>query len=418
MTRRGLSLAAVLAILAGTLVVGLVIKRSCIDGSEWVGQQYVERCYTDILPLYGAEQLQGDRLPYLDACEEQEGVNCDEYPVLTMYVMRAAAWFADDGLSFFWVNALLLTGFAVLVVAVLHRMVGGRSLVFAAAPTLAIYAFVNWDLIAVAAATAGMWAFSRGRDRDAGVLLGVGAAAKLYPALFVVPLALQRWRDGDRRGAGVIAGASAIAWLALNAPFALLAPDPWFTFFRLSSERPADWDSLWFAACHPSLPVSMPWCGNTARVNALAAATLLAGVALVWWMRRRRDPDFPRWTLVLPFLLLFLLTNKVYSPQFSLWLLPLFALLRVDARSLVPFGIAEFGVFWMRFGMFASLEGLSGGNYPEQFTMMILVRAVLLSVMLVRWIRGDLDPSPDPMLDAGRVDAGRVAAGRTAEARA
>ena len=53
--------------------------------------QYRYLCYTDILPLYATEQLSGGRLPYLDACQHVPGERCDEYPPVTMYVMRAAA---------------------------------------------------------------------------------------------------------------------------------------------------------------------------------------------------------------------------------------------------------------------------------------------------------------------------------------
>src|SRR5436305_11340621 len=60
----------------------------CAAG-RWSGQQYSHLCYSDIVPLLGTEHLDGGRLPYLNGCPEQE--TCDEYPVLTMYVMRLAA---------------------------------------------------------------------------------------------------------------------------------------------------------------------------------------------------------------------------------------------------------------------------------------------------------------------------------------
>ena len=395
--RRTLSLGAVLAILAGTLVLGLALKRPCIDGTEWSGQQWYRFCYTDIVPLYGTEQLEGDRLPYLDPCEQREGANCDEYPVLTMYFMRTVAWFTDDPFSFFWGNALVLTALAVVVTVLLYRMVGARALVFVAAPTLAIHAYINWDLLAVAAATAGLWSFSRGRDRAAGLWLAVGAAAKLYPSFFVIPLALQRWRDGDRRAAGEIVGVSALGWLAFNLPFALLARDPWLEFFRLSSSRPADWDSLWFVSCQPFLPLVAPWCRNPGIVNVGVAAVLVAAVVLAWSARRDRDPDFPRWTLIVPFLILFLVTGKVYSPQFSLWLLPILALVRVDLRVVALFGVLDAAVFFTRFGWFATMNGneIASG---EQFSLAIVLRAILLVGLVIAWTRGALDPRPDPML--------------------
>ena len=105
---RPVTLGLVLACLGGTLLVGAVQKAPCAGGDWADGRQYRLACYTDIVPLFGTEQLAGGRLPYLDACAPSES-NCDEYPVLTMYFMRVAGWVSgDDAGRFFWVNALLL----------------------------------------------------------------------------------------------------------------------------------------------------------------------------------------------------------------------------------------------------------------------------------------------------------------------
>ena len=101
--RRPIGLWLVLACLAGTLAVGYATKSACVDAA-WTGQQYTSRCYTDIIPLYGTEQLTASRLPYLDACEATT-YQCDEYPVVTMYAMRVAAWASSTYADFFRVNA-------------------------------------------------------------------------------------------------------------------------------------------------------------------------------------------------------------------------------------------------------------------------------------------------------------------------
>lgn len=192
--RRRIGLGAVLACLAGTLAVGLAVKAPCASGNWSDGRQYERLCYTDIVPLLGTEQLTGDRLPYLDPCVESDG-QCDEYPVLSMYTMRAAAWVSDGVLGFFTANAVLLILAAFATAICLYLLVGARALYFALAPTLAIYGLMNWDLIAVALTTGATLAYARRRDVASGVLLGLGAAAKLYPALLVVPFVAGRLRE-------------------------------------------------------------------------------------------------------------------------------------------------------------------------------------------------------------------------------
>ena len=87
---------------------------------------------------------------------------------------------------------------------------GARALYFALAPTLLVYGTVNWDLVAVAFATAGLLLVLRsGATWRPASALGLGAATKLYPALLVVPLhraaiarAAARRRDRARLDGG------------------------------------------------------------------------------------------------------------------------------------------------------------------------------------------------------------------------
>ena len=98
----------------------------------------------------------------------------------------------------------------------------------------------------MALATLGMWAWARRRPVLAGVLLGLGIAAKLYPLLILGALLLLCLRAG-RLGAWVrTAAAAVLSWAAVNVPVAILAPENWSRFFRLNSERPIDWGTFWY----------------------------------------------------------------------------------------------------------------------------------------------------------------------------
>jgi uncharacterized membrane protein len=362
----------VLAATLFTLAVGFAVKQPCLAG-RWRGQEYTRLCYSDVVALYSVERLDRDLLPYFEAR--------NEYPVLTGFTMALAALPADSSNSFFRWTALLLAACALGVAALLERLVGGRALLFALAPTLAAYAFMNWDLLAVLLATLGTLAYLRGRDAPAGALLGLGAAAKLFPALLVIPFALGRLRDGRRRQAMMLAATALGGWLVVNLPVAIIAPGRWSLFFRFNSGRPPDWDSLWFLAERHGL-VTL----STGTVNLLAALTFVVVTALVWRAAWRRDPGFPAWTLGFPIIVAFLLVGKVYSPQFSLWLLPWFALTVPDLRLFAAFSVTEVAVFITRFQFFANLRGVGGLPY-DAFEVALLARAVVLALCLVAWIR-------------------------------
>ncbi len=92
----GASIVLVLATTLITLGAGAFLKEPCASGDWSDGRQYRRFCYSDIVPLLATEHLTGGRLPYLDRCPSSGDSQCDEYPVLTMYFMRASAWVADD----------------------------------------------------------------------------------------------------------------------------------------------------------------------------------------------------------------------------------------------------------------------------------------------------------------------------------
>jgi uncharacterized membrane protein len=404
---RPIGLGLILLCLGATLILGALSKVPCASGNWSDGRQYRLLCYTDIVPLLGTEQLAGGRLPFLQPCATTEA-NCDEYPVLTMYLMRMAGWVSDtDYPTYFGANVALLCLAAIVTVVCLYAVVGNRALYFALAPTLLVYGVVNWDLLAVALATAAMPAFFLRRDVLAGVLLGLGASAKFYPAMLVVPLIAQRLQDREPDRAIRLGWAAAASYLAVNLPFFVASPSSWLTFLRFNSERCADFDSLWSIAWRH---LGHGSCPPISRVNAASAAAFVIVFAAVWASKARRWPAFPRWTLAFPLVVSFLLTNKVYSPQYGLWLLPLFALALPDLRAFVAFSVADVAVFVTRFWWFGTIQGSrppspvpwilqalgerDGLVFQWTFERAVLVRAIVLVWCLIAWVRRRPEPLP------------------------
>ena len=406
--RRGSSLA--LAVMMGlttlTMVLGAGLKSPCADRS-WVEERRGAsgQCYSDIADLLRTEQLADGRLPYLERCDVA-AKPCDEYPLVSMYVMRLTASWPGGGdpyTTFFWVNVVLLLACALVITWCLERL-GAATALFAVAPTLLIYGTMNWDLVPVAFATVATFAFLKRREVASGVLLGIGAAAKLYPALLVLPFAADRWRT-DERGRGVkLVLAAAISWLALNLPFALAAPEGWFHFVRYHSERPAEYDSLWRVACENGL------CLTTGAINIASLILFAVGSAFVWRVKERRDPEVPAWTFGFVLVAMFLLTNKVWSPQYALWLLPWFALVAPSFKPYLAFQAAEVLVFVARFSFFQHLEGDGGLPYAV-LEIAVAARALALVWCLAAWVRA-ADYSVAPTVTSPDWAARRIAAKR------
>ena len=489
--RRASAVAAALALV--TTAAGWLLKSPCRDGWGAPGQprglEYTHLCYSDVLPLYGAERLSEGAVPYLD--------HPVEYPVLLGGLMhlvaltaRAASAGADavgaayaPATAFFDLFALVLALCAALAAVLLVRLAGPArpwdAVPFAVAPALALHAATNWDLLAVAAAVAGLVAWQRRAPLVAGVLLGVATCLKAWPVLLLGVLALLTTRAGrdatralTRATAGWLATCLAVyvpAYLlaprfdssgpgapvqtapspvdALGggvAPLQALAPragvgadgEPGVSavlrVVELNAERPADWDSLWHASGDQGLGVlDLPrlvsetsrGSGEPGRVlpdvvgrvlpdlgadtalslliAGLSALVVAAVVVLV-----RRAPETPRVPQV-AFLVLvgLLLVGKVFSPQFTLWLLPFAVLALPRWRPLAVWQAAEVAVWTSREWFFADMTEDVRGVPQELFITSVLVRDAVLVWLVVLVVRDVLRPARDPVrLAHGGVD--------------
>ncbi len=135
------------------------------------------------------------------------------------------------------------------------------------------------------------------------------------------------------------AAATAVTWLLVNLPVLLLFPRGWSEFFRLNTRRGDDMDSLYnvvksFTGWRGFDPKLGFWQPPTVlnTVVAVLFVVCCAAIAYVAFTAGRR----PRVAQLL-FLVVaaFLLTNKVWSPQFSLWLVPLAVLALPHRRILL-----------------------------------------------------------------------------------
>src|SRR5262249_1000695 len=108
--------------------------------------------------------------------------------------------------------------------------------------------YINWDLLAVAFGALAVAAWSRRHVTTAGVLLGLGVAAKFYPLLFLGPLFVLCLRAGRLREFARLITAAVVSWLVVNLPIIVL---PWHSgarFYPFNPHGPVDWGSIFFLA--------------------------------------------------------------------------------------------------------------------------------------------------------------------------
>ena len=343
------------------MVLAFAEKVPCRSGAWYsYAKQFQDACYTDIFPLYYGEGLSAHQVPYIG--------HHVEYPVLIGGAMQLAAWLvsgagqATSGLDFFDVTVVLLGICAVAGVLATARALGPdrrwQALLVAFSPALILSAFVNWDLIAMALTALGIAAWAARRGVWAGILLGLAVAAKFYPLVVFGPLLLLCLRTGQLREFARTFAAAAVAWLAVNLPVMIIAPSGWATFYVFSKNRGADWGSVWYMFEYFNLPVV----GNSqlSALNKLSAVFLIVAVAAVAVLALAA-PRRPRLgQLCFLVLAAFLMTNKVWSPQYVIWLVPLAVLARPRLWPYALWQLAEVGYFFGIWGYLIFVDRSSG----------------------------------------------------------
>jgi uncharacterized membrane protein len=389
-----------LALTILTLALAWLQKSPCQNGAWTEGRQYTHLCYSDVIPLYYTERLNEGAVPYA-----QHPV---EYPVLTGAFMGVAAaiakayvqWShelplpdASEIQAYFSVTALLLAVGMLVITWSTARLAGRRkwdAAMVALSPLVIVHAFTNWDLFAIALAGAGLVAWQGRRPGLAGVLLGLGIAAKLYPVLFFVPLLVLCWRSRQLPAFWRAALGAAVSWSVVNLPVAAAYPESWKRFFTLNRERPADFDSLWYGLDHLLTGADS---GSPPQVNGIAAiaVVLAVGAVAALGLLAPRRPRLPQ--LLFLVTAVFLLTNKVWSPQYSLWLLPLAVLARPSWRALLAWQATECLVWMPRLLWF--LGTAEKGVSYDWFLRAVLLRDVAVLVLVALVVRDVLRPEGD-----------------------
>ncbi len=453
-------LVVVLMVATGTFAIGIVEKAPCV-ATNWstvaVPFTFTHMCYSDIQYLYTGRDFAHGTLPYepldrteieneLAASNNLAGIEFNagqvndrvtqeihnrtvEYPVLTgayMGMMSALTHvfgtnadlskvpYADLGgnkdaqhdSAVFWnLNAI---GFFVALLIALTLLVKAQrrrpwdALFVAASPVLALDALVNWDLLAIAFVAAIIWAWATRRPVWAGVFIGLGTATKLYPLFFLGPLLVLCLRERRLDAWLKMVSAALVAWLIVDLPVFYWSPTGWLWFWQFNKERDGQYGSVWYLFALYHHPVSVTTINAVTLVFFAICCVAIAALAL-------RAPRRPR-LVPLVFLVVasFLIVNKVYSPQYALWLLPLAALARPRWRDLLIWQACEALYFFAIWMQIASPNLRAGDGPPVDFTgwytFATIVRIFGLVYLMGVVVRDVIQPWHDPVRSDGLTD--------------
>ncbi len=310
-----------------------------------------------------------------------------------------------------WLCGAAALGAMAIVLGVLRRRppaVWG-ALAFAALAPLALGSVVlsRFDLWPAALAVGGLAALVVGRLRVGHAVLGLAAAAKLFPAV-LIPLGLAyAWKRAGRREALVCLGVVVGVAVAIFLPFVVVSPGGVWHSLSVQLGRPLQVESLGSSlllAAHHAFGLgvtgetshgSQNLAGDGADTIAIASTVLQVGVLLWIWVAFARGAA-SREALVrssAAALCAFVALGKVLSPQFLIWLIPVVPLVRgrrgLWASALLGVALVLTQI-WFPFRYFRlALDFEPGLSWLLLARDLVLVAVVVTLLLPFRGQRGD-----------------------------
>lgn len=269
-----------------------------------------------------------------------------------------------------WMGALALFGY----VCFLHYSNRDRALVYAIYLVLgaSVLFLARFDLFPSLLTVAALWSAQRRRYGFAYLLLALGILLKLYPGFLVPALMIDQWRAltgkdvatgraGEHAGERIWALKRVVAGFALCAlvvaagflAAALLNPSIALSTFAFNAPRPLQVEST---------PASLMWLGTFVGIPAHATfshntlnlagpldvvlipgslVALIAGCCWIYWRQARGKLSLGQ--AFLACLCVVIASNKLFSPQYIIWVLPMAA--AVDGLDPVWVLICVLGVW-------------------------------------------------------------------------
>ena len=387
-------------------LVAAVLKSPCRVRGWSAPEVYLGGCYSDWTGLWTSRGFAED--PWAPFRAD----SAFEYPILIAVIASLLAWVAhgltrvseilgvDVGanLVFYDLNFLAVVALWIVTVLLVAKLAGIRywdATMVAVAPGIIFAGFINWDMWAVVFMVAAMWAFAKHRYAWAGVLIGLGTAVKLFPLLLFGAIIVLAIRTARYYPLLVTAGSAAVAWLLVNLPMMLLNPGAWSVFYKFSSDRPPGWSSIWHAyatATDTTIPGDL--LSSLAFWSFLVLCVIIAAMGLTTKHRPRLAQ------LMFLIIAAFILVNKVYSPQFVLWIIPLLVLALPNWRDFLIFSVIELLHFW---AIWAYLAGPTS-EYDVQhqldeklYLLAVAGHVVVLIYLMLRVVMDMYEPNHDPV---------------------
>jgi hypothetical protein len=326
--------------------------------------------WSDALATY-VERLGGTALPYADAFFE--------YPPVIGYISGALVRAVPNAALYVAGWAIVCAVAAALVALLLARESGSdAALLWSLSPQLLLFGAMNFDLVAVALLVGAIALSRAAHPRWALAALAAGAVTKAFPALATPPEIARLMRTGGKRAAA--------AGLALFVAVAGAIAAPSLVARHPATEGIAyvggltNFDSAWGLVLAGLRGIGLTGLDGAVALVSAAGMAIMYGFAL--W--RSRNAGLARQAALA--MVAVLLWTRLYSPQYSLWLIPFFVLGALAPRAFVVLSLADLAIFATVYPL--TLVRWSAGDAAPTVLFAILAVGIVVRhvALVVAWI--------------------------------
>jgi uncharacterized membrane protein len=256
----------------------------------------------------------------------------------------------------------------------------------------------TYDIFVAILVLLSLYCFWMGKHKISWVILALGVMTKIYPVV-IAPVFLLFYlntRQYQRMWSGITVFTACI--LVISLPFLFAGPDSYFSFLSYHAERPLQIETTYssilmfigrFSPTFLQLEFGAgsnnlvgPWPEALTQISlGISVFLLLMGYCLIYYrMKTEKNhlPEIGAYSLLVISILV--ITSKILSPQYLIWLLPLLPLLSGRKRYII----------WALFAVTGALSYyiypvlyLELGNFNSWASIVLLIRNICLVLLTV-----------------------------------
>ena len=291
-------------------------------------------CYSDIPVFWKTHFLQNHIWPFdfVFIPELSKTINPVEYPVIIGLVIWALSYLTSSTgipyINYFDINVIFISLLFIASAFFVHRIKPKYTLLMVFAPAVIMSLFMNWDMWAVLPSLIAIYYFDKGKHVSSAIFLSVAISAKFYPIVMLLPICILLIKSKKFIELRKFLIAATATYLFINLPIMISNFSGWSYFYKVSFNRGVGYGSIWEVFELLGFKLN-----NVNYYYFLSTFVTFFLISIYFW----RSKNFSNLHEVV-FLSVFAFAafNKVYSPQFVLWLTPL-AVLALKNKTQVSF---------------------------------------------------------------------------------